>query len=234
MKRTGALARGSAFASFVRRSCPAIGGGRPRAQVAGLASCAMLVLLAGSALAGSTPALSRMVLQASDLPPGFSIIRSLSGSSTNSDVIRMEGRAIAPKLKRWGRISGYRAFYRQRDPVNGKLPGVLAFGAGVALFRTARGAHAALAEPGYGCRDKAFTIIGLGGNRPVGSDTLVCTSPEKIRGVRRARVFLVQWRNGRAAGVVDVLTVEGAVTPLAALTGARKQNRRMTAELRKG
>jgi hypothetical protein len=175
-----------------------------------------------------------MVLHASDLPPGFLIIRSLSGPSTNSDVIRMEGRAIAPKLKRWGRISGYRAFYRQqRDPVNGRLPGVLAFGAGVSLFRTARGAHAALAEPGYACRDKAFTIIGLGGNRPVGSDTLVCTSPEKIPSVRR-RVFLVQWRNGRATGAVNVLTVEGAVTPLAELTGARKQNRRMTAELRRG
>ena len=78
-----------------------------------------------------------------------------------------------------------------------------------------------------------FTIIGLGGHRPVGPDTLVCTRGKRL-GDARVRIFAVQWRNGRATGSVYVSAFEGAVTPVAALTGARKQNRRMTAEFHAG
>jgi hypothetical protein len=191
---------------------------------------AVLTLLAASAVAASTPAPSRMVLQASDLPSGFLVVRDETGPYTNSDFIRHNGRAFALKVRRWGRITGYRAFYRQRDPNKGALPGVLAFGASVALYRTARGAHAALADRGFGCRHRGLTVIGLGGHRPVGADTLVCTTCRRI-GSTCTRFFFVQWRNGRTTGAVYVASVEGAVTPLAALTGARKQNRRMTAEL---
>jgi hypothetical protein len=173
-----------------------------------------------------------MVLRASDLPRGFVVVRAETGPYTNSDVIRDFGPALAPKLRRWGRITGYRAFYRQRDSARGALPGVIGFGASVALYRSARGAHAALADRAGGCRNKAFTIIGLGGHRPVGPDTLVCTRGTEI-GTARGRIFLVQWRNRRATGGVYVVALQGAVTPLAALTGARRQNRRMTAELRR-
>jgi hypothetical protein len=110
---------------------------------------------------------------------------------------------------------------------------VIEFGASAALYRSARGAHEALADRAGGCRNKTFTIIGLGGHRPVGPDTLVCTRGAQF-GAARVRIFLVQWRNRRATGAVYVAAVEGAVTPVAALTGAREQNRRMTAELRRG
>jgi hypothetical protein len=110
---------------------------------------------------------------------------------------------------------------------------VIGFGAAVALFRSAHGAHAALADRIAGCRNKTFTIIGLGGHRPVGPDTLVCTRGKRL-GDARVRIFVVQWRNGRATGSVYVSAFEGAVTPVAALTGARKQNRRMTAEFHAG
>jgi hypothetical protein len=206
---------------------------RMRANAPALAIAAVLGLLATSAVAASIPAPSRMVLRASDLPPGFVVVPSETGRYTNSDVIRDFGPAIAPKLRRWGRITGYRAFYRQRDPERGALPGVIGFGASVALYRSARGAHAALADRAGGCRNKAFTIIGLGGRRPVGPDTLVCTRGTRI-GTARARIFLVQWRNRPATGGVYVVALQGAVTPLAALTGARRQNRRMTAQLRHG
>jgi hypothetical protein len=202
-----------------------------RSAILGLTTLA--VLLAASAFAGSTPAASRMILRASDLPPGFMVVRSETGLETNDDLVRKNGAALAPKLRRWGRVTGYRVFYRQRDPARGALPGVIGFGATVSLFRTASGAHAALAAPGGGCRHRDFTLIGLGGNRPVGPATLVCTRVLKVRR-GRLRFFLVQWRNGRAAGAVYVLTADGAVTPLAALTGARKQNRRMTAQLSRG
>jgi hypothetical protein len=204
-----------------------------RANMPALAIGAVLALLPASAVAASTSAPSRMVLRASDLPPGFLFVRDETGPYTNSDVIRDFGPAIAPKLKRLGRITGYRAFYRQRDPVRGALPGVIGFGASVALYRSAHGAHAALADRAGGCRNKAFTIIGLGGHRPVGRDTLVCTRGERS-GSARTRIFLVQWRNRRATGGVYVIALQGAVTPLAALTAARRQNRRMTAQLRRG
>jgi hypothetical protein len=198
--------------------------------VPALAIGAVLGLLAASA--ASAPAPSRTVLRASDLPPGFVVVRTETGPYTNSDVIRDFGRAIAPKLRRWGRVAGYRAFYRQRDPARGALPGVIGFGASVTLYRSAHGAHAALADRAGGCRNKAFTIIGLGGHRPVGADTLVCTRGMR-RGNARARIFLVQWRNRLATGSVYVAALEGAVTPLAALTGARRQNHRMAAQFRR-
>ena len=193
---------------------------------------AALGILAASAVAASTPATSRMVLRAADLPPGFVVVRAQTGPYTNRDVVRDFGRAIVPRLRRYGRITGYRAFYRQRDPARGSLPGVIGFGASVTLYRSAGGAHAGIADRAGGCRSKGFTPIGLDGHAPVGPDTLVCTRGARL-GTARARVFLVQWRNGRAAGSVYVVALEGAVTPLTALVGARKQNRHMTAELRR-
>jgi RDD family len=201
---------------------------KPRAAMIG----GILALLVGSGplAAASTPATGRMVLQASDLPPGFIVDRVQTGPYTNRDAIRALGPAAAAKIRRFGRVTGYRAFYRQRDPGRGALPGVIGFGASVALFRSARGAHAALADPIAGCRNKTFTIIGLGGHHPVGPDTLVCTRGTRL-GAARVRIFVVQWRNRRTTGSVYVAAFEGAVTPVTALTGARKQNRRMTAAL---
>jgi hypothetical protein len=197
----------------------------------GPATGAALALLVASAHAASTARPSRMVLHVPDLPPGFVVVRSETGPQTNGDLIRSHGRALAPKLRRWGRITGYRALYRQRDPVNGSLPGVLEFGAAVGLYRSAPGAHASSADRSSPCRQKGYTIIGLGGHRPVGPDTIVCTLGARARGVR-VRIFLVTWRNGRATGGVFVGAVEGSVTALTALIGARKQNHRMAAELR--
>lgn len=191
----------------------------------------VLAMSAASAPAFSTATPSRMVLKVSDLPRGFYVVRNQTGSYTNRDILRDYGRAVAAKAERLGRITGYRATYGQRDPNKGALPGVLAFGATVSLYRTARGAHAALAIRDFGCRREGFTVIGLGGNPPVGADTRVCTRGKRIGGIP-SRYFLVQWRNGRATGGVFVVAAEGAVTPVAALTGGRKQNRRMTAELR--
>jgi hypothetical protein len=190
-----------------------------------------LALLAASAVAASGPAPSSMILHASDLPPGFLVVPGETGPYTNHDVVRDFGPTLVAKLRRWGRVNGYRALYRHRDIKLGALPGVITFGASVTLYRSARGAHAALTDPSGGCRNEAFTIIGLGGNLPVGADILVCTRAVRFA-TARARIFLVQRRNRRATGGVYVTALEGAVTPLAALTGAHKQNRRMTAELR--
>jgi hypothetical protein len=193
----------------------------------------VLAVSGGSATAGSSITPSRMVLQVSDLPSGFVVVRKETGPKTNGELIREHGRAFAKKLRRWGRITGFNALYRQRDPSRGKLPGVFDFGASVALWRTAQGAHAALADPSLGCRHTGFTIIGLAGHRPVGPDTLVCTTSNRIKGAR-LRTFVIQWRNHRATGVVFVVAVEGAVTAQAALTGGYRQNRRMAAQLRRG
>lgn len=178
----------------------------------------------------SAPAPERMVLTAADLPAGFVVVRRGTGPWTNADVIRERGNRAGRELRRWGRITGYRATYRQRDPAGGALPGVIEFDAAVALFRTAAGAHSALTRGSAGCRTKGWTRIPLAGNRPVGPDTQVCTRGFHSRGMR-FRVFAVQWRNGRATGGVAVLHVEGAVTAHAALRGGYEQNRRMGAEL---
>jgi hypothetical protein len=225
---------------MVKRLPPAwLGAGRPHRLSVWHAvrtlgpAVGVLAALVGAAAAASSITPSRMVLQVSDLPPGFVVIRKETGPKTNSDVIREHGRAFAKKLRRWGRITGFAAVYQQRDPNRGSLPGVLDFGASVALWRTAQGAHAALTDPSLGCRHTGFTIIGLAGHRPVGPDTTVCTTGKRIKGVR-TRMFIVQWRNGRATGVVFVIAIEGAVTAQAALTGGYRQNRRMTAQLRTG
>jgi hypothetical protein len=213
-------------------------GGTTKVAVAVLA---VTVALAATAGAAPTPSPARMVLRASDLPPGFIVVRRETGPWTNGDVIRTNGRAAARKIERWGRLTGYKAMLEQRDVRNGALPGVFTFVATVDVFRTASGAHAALSDPASGCRAKAkkMTRVPLAGHRPVGPDTLVCTRRLPVPRVLRVRdvwlrVFMVQWRNGRVLGVVGVTSIEGAVTPLAALTAARRQNRRMSAELRRG
>jgi hypothetical protein len=105
-----------------------------RPRVLALATGVVLALLAAPAVAASGPAPSRMVLRASDLPPGFLVVRSETGPYTNSDVVRDFGPAIQPKLRRWGRVTGYEALYKQRDIKRGALPGVIEFGASAVLY----------------------------------------------------------------------------------------------------
>jgi hypothetical protein len=181
-----------------------------------VAAVAVTVALAPTAGAARMPSPAWMVLRASDLPPGFVVVRRKTGPWTNGDRIRRTGRAAARKIERWGRLSGYKAMLEQRDVRNGALPGVFTFVATVDVFRTASGAHAALSDPASGWRAKAKKMTRV----PLADVWL--------------RVVMVQWRNGRAFGVVGVTSIEGAVTPLAALTAARRQNRRMSAELRRG
>jgi hypothetical protein len=196
-----------------------------------LATAAMITIaaLAGFA-AAAAPNPSRMVLRVSDLPSGFAAVRDKTGPHTNAAVIREKGRAFAARIRRWGRITGFRAFYRQRDVGGGSLPGVLGFAADVSLYRTARGAHASLADQGFACRE-GETIVPLAGHKPFGSDTLICTASESTGGTP-VRVFRVQWRHGRATGSTSVVTIDGAITAAAAWTAAQAQNRHMTAELR--
>jgi hypothetical protein len=202
-----------------------------RVTAIGLVTAAGAAAFAGLALARSDVAApNRMVLRASDLPYGFVAVSDQTGPHTNADVIREKGRAFAPKLRSWGRIGGFRAVYRQRDVVNGRLPGVFEFAADVSLYRSARGAHAALADPASGCRHDE-EVVPLAGHRPFASDTLICTAGETISG-GRVRIFRVRWRNGRATGSVSVVVAEGAGTALTAWTAAQRQNRHMTAGLR--
>jgi hypothetical protein len=171
-----------------------------------------------------------MVLEASDLPPGFAVEAQGTGVQTNQDVIHKFGRAIAPKLRRWGRLTGYAVTYQQSDPKSGALPGVFAFLGAVALYRTPAGAHASLQAPPLGCRGSGFEPITLAGHRPPGPDTVLCTQGTTINGAR-VRTFLVQWRRGRATGGTAVSEIEGATTPQAALTAAYTQDKRMRAVL---
>jgi hypothetical protein len=188
-----------------------------------------VLFLAGSAGA-KAPSPSRMVLTLYDLPPGFVAVAKETGPRTNADIVREFGRSIAPKLVRWGRLSGYAAVYRQSDPQRGALPGVFTFKASVSLYRTAAGAHASQASRQNGCRRKEFERIPLAGHRAPGPDTLVCTEATTINGTR-LRLFLVQWRNARATAGVAVAEIEGATTPQAALTAAYEQNGHMAAAL---
>jgi hypothetical protein len=202
-----------------------------RMTAVGLATGTAIAALAGLALAHSDVAVpSRMVLRASDLPSGFLAVRDQTGPHTNGDVVREKGRAFARKLRTWGRIGGFRAVYRQRDPSHGSLPGILEFATDVSLYRSARGAHAALADPMSRCKDDEEVVL-LAGHRPFASDTLICTAGELVSG-ERLRIFRVRWRNGRATGSVAVVLAEGAGTARTAWTAARMQNQRMTAGLR--
>ena len=210
-----------------------VGTGRTAPGTRRLVTCigtiTAVLLLAGSAGA-KAPSPSRMVLRLSDLPPGFVTVARETGPRTNADIVREFGRSIAPKLVRWGRLSGYDAIYRQRDLQTGPLPGVLTFSAFVSLYRTAAGAHASQASRQNGCRRKEFQRIPLAGRRAPGPDTLVCTEATTINGTRLRR-FLVQWRNGRATAGVAVAEIAGATTPQAALRAAYEQNGHMAAAL---
>jgi len=204
-----------------------------RAAAPGLLLAALSSAPAFAAPAFAQPGVphpSRMVLRASDLPLGFVALRKQTGPHTNADVIRDKGRSIAPKLLRWGRITGYRAVYTQRDPSTGSLPGVIEFAAEASLYRTARGAHSSLTDRGPGCR-KDETNVPLAGHKPIGADVLVCTATESVPPGHVLRIFRVQWRNGRATGGVGVVMAEGAATATTAWTAAQAQNRHMTAEL---
>jgi hypothetical protein len=167
-----------------------------------------------------------MVLRASDLPPGFVAVRDQTGPYTNGDAIRDKGRA---KIRHWGRVTGFRAVYRQRDVANGSLPGVFEFAAEVSLYGTIRGAHASLVDPRSGCmRDEV--VVPLAGHQPFAPDTLICTASELVSGAR-VRTFRMRWRNGRATGSVAVVTAEGAATAQTVWAAAVKQHRHMTAGL---
>jgi hypothetical protein len=175
----------------------------------------------------------RMVVQRSDLPRGFVLRASESGPRPNARVVREHGPSTRAKLRRWGRITGYVAVYGARDASKGELPGVFSILGNVSLYRTPAGARSSLGDRDAGCGRADATPIPLAGQAPIGPQTRLCSLIRRINGVD-TRLFLAQWRNGRATGGVAVHAVEGAVTPLTALIVGRKENRRMTAELARG
>ena len=196
-----------------------------------LAVVAALGLVAAWSTAGAAANPQRMVVQLRDLPRGFALDRSKTGVRTNAQVIRDVGPGTAAKVRRFGRLTGYEVTYKAKDFRRGEVPGVLVVIARVSLFRTTAGARGAAADPKSDCVSAGFRRIGLGGHRPVGAGTQVCAMAER-RSSTRFLTHYVGWRNGRAIGTVVVVSLHGAVTPLMALTLARRQDARMAAALR--
>src|SRR5262245_30334901 len=105
---------------------------------------AALAIVVGPAAASTNVALNRMILKSADLPAGFAVVASRTGPFTNREIVKEVGESVAPALERYGRITGYRANYVQRDPEHGAAPGMFSVQASISLYRTQRGAHAAI------------------------------------------------------------------------------------------
>ena len=176
--------------------------------------------------------LGPMILKRSDLPAGFIVVAARTGPYGNRDVVREAGRRVAPLLRRYGRITGYRANYVQTDPRHGAMRGVFGFQASLSLYPTARRARAAMRVRNLGgCRQDGFKLERLRGQRPIGKDTVVCSFSPAVMG-NQLRMFMVQWRSGRITASVAMFAQRNAASKAAVLATARMQNRHMAAALR--
>lgn len=176
-----------------------------------LSAVAALVVAVGSASAAA-PSPSALVLQQTDVPEGFELVRDESGVRTNEAEGRMSSEARA-FFVRWKRVTGYQAVWERGS--RAKLE------ARSDLFRTAAGAEALLE-----LTDREWRGSGISGQSR--SSLRIGTSGVVYWSGGSVRQTLVLWRHGRVfSGLNGFVLSRAQVIAL-----ARKQQRRIAAALR--
>jgi hypothetical protein len=182
----------------------------------------------GSALAARQPEPKRMTLRLSDLPPHLVLVRKETGRYDAARAASTDSFSASAF-----RVHGYLAGYELDAIRRGNLGGDLSAGpfqiiSATSVWRNAAGARWSLARTAKSSRVHRFEALSTGGR--IGAESHLYSYRLK-EGSQSFRVYAVGWRHGRVRATVLVVGIEGDVAPQVAVRLARKQERRIMAEL---
>ena len=175
-----------------------------------------------SAQQAAAPDAKNLVLQRSDVPPGFP--RTEARYTSNARLARRNKIPLS-KVESWGRISGYTVSYERpvSDLAVPSTRGPIAIISTVSVHRAPGGAHAAFLwgssaflRQGSGSLKKTSIDAQLGDESGVFTGTVT-------QGKFLFRLFIVEWRENRSLAVATTLGVDGKLKVQGVLALARRQ-----------
>ena len=158
-----------------------------------------------------------LVLRLGDLPQGFSVSRADTGPV---DVPP----ALAGKLRLWGRLGGYRVRFSRPVSVATMQEGPFEIRSEATVYRSRRGAEAALTYTTRSLIPKPFVPLPMG--FPLGRQAHQYVVETSAYGVESLG-YLVVWREGRVDASVSLTGRLGAVSVGDLAPFAKKQDTRI-------
>jgi len=199
-----------------------------RARVASAATLAALIAVA-SALAAGQPDPKRMTLRLSDLPPHLALVRAESGRYDAARAARTDNAPVS-LFRSHGYLTGYELDATRKGSLSSDVSaGLFQIISAASLWRTGAGARWSLARSVKSARTHGFQPLPTGGR--IGAESHLYSYPLQD-GNYSFQVYSLGWRDGPVRATVLVAGAKSAATARRAVTLARKQERRIAAELK--
>jgi hypothetical protein len=170
-----------------------------------------------SALASTDPA--RLVLRLGDLPAGFHASR--AGVVDNAAAAKA-GPVSHATYERWGRLSGYDAYFDREAALSDFLKGAISVESSSNVYRSPVGAHQSFNSTRAACSKPPITRLSTGGAR-LGQESVLCAFTRKSNGYT-FQVFAIEWRRGPVKAGLIAAGIKGGISPTEALALAEKQD----------
>jgi len=198
-----------------------------RARAVAAATVAALTVVA-SAFAAGQPDPKRMTLRLSDLPPHLTVVRAESGRYDAARAARTDNAPVS-LFRSHGYLMGYELDATRRGSLSSDVAaGLFQIISATSLWQTAAGSRWSLARTVKSSRAHGFQALPTGGR--IGAESHLYSYPLQD-GSYSFQVYALGWRDGRVRATVLVAGAKSAATARKAVRLARKQERRIAAEL---
>jgi hypothetical protein len=164
-----------------------------------------------------------MVLAPGDLPAGFAVDRTRTGSRPNAPAAKEYDVPLAT-FRRWGRVSGYEASFTRAAGRDRRRSGAVSVTSGVSVYEDPGGAHAAYAFNVKRCRRAPFARRAPAAG--VGQEALLCGAAVERNG-EAAILYTLIWRRGPIFAAITAVGLPGRIGPADVLPLARRQDERI-------
>jgi hypothetical protein len=202
-------------------------GSSRRARAVTVATVAALVA-AASALAAGRPDPLRMTLRLSDLPPHLALVRAESGRYDIARAARTDNAPVS-LFRSHGYLTGYELDATRQGSLSSDVSaGLFQIIAATSLWQTASGARWSLARSVKSSRAHGFQALPTGGR--IGAESHLYSYPLQD-GNYSFQVYALGWRDGPVRATVLVAGAKSAATARRTVRLARKQERRIAAQL---
>ncbi len=163
-----------------------------------------------------------LVLEARDVPGGFSLAPGQSGPVTNGEVAASREPGYEGRLREWGRRGGYTAFFARRLRVTGPLARAASVESRASVYGDEDGAAESFAA-GLAEFERYVRIRQL---PRIGDETHAFRTTAESNG-RPVEFLVVTWRTDRVLSTVVVAGQPGRVRLPAVIPLARRQQARV-------
>lgn len=189
-----------------------------------LAASVTLVFVAGASGATATPNPKRMVLQLSDVPSGFSLVRGRYVSNAQA----AKETTVKKDYAKLGRINGYESeFARHGVP----LVGILQVTSAASNYKTAAGAHASIRISEVAALRSTPRFRRLSVGTALGDEARLLAVTKRQGGVS-VDVYALVWRSGKVYASIFAGALAGTGNPAQVVALGKKQQRRIIQAVR--